>query len=216
MGHPQPCPTTPPSPAAGRLRVAAGEKPSRLWAAQGGQLGRSGKQLLRKCSEGFARSSLLHTPAMWKWGGGETLASPETGAPPKSLRNLLVLQTSAAVPICLLISMLKTFTVCVCHQGELLSTTQLYYWKRSGGVCAVVNIAFPGPALQLSKSSVQLPASPPGNVQKCRVGVTAPSSARPPRTQRLTPKSVSRPFWHWEGRFASQWQRDANIAFLVK
>lgn len=75
--------------------------------------------------------------------------------PPKSLRNLLVLQMSAAVPICLLISILKTFTVYVCHQGKLLSTTQLYYWKSSSGVRAVLNTVFPGPALWFLKSSFQ-------------------------------------------------------------
>lgn len=74
-----------------------------------------------------------------------------------------MLQTSAALPICLLISILKTFTVYVCHQGKLLSTTQLYYWKSSSSIYAIVNIAFPGPALWLSKSSFQLPTSPPAN-----------------------------------------------------
>lgn len=35
------------------------------------------------------------------------------------------------VPICLLISILKTFTVYIGHQGEGLPTIQQYYWKSS-------------------------------------------------------------------------------------
>lgn len=49
----------------------------------------------------------------------------------KCVRNLLVLEMSAAVPICLLISILKTFTVYICHKGKLPSTIQQYYWKSS-------------------------------------------------------------------------------------
>lgn len=80
---------------------------------------------------------------------GESLVCGRAGvgALPESLRKLLVLQTSAPAPIRLLISMLKTFTVYACRQGKLLSTTQLYYWKSSSGICATLNIAFPGPAL---------------------------------------------------------------------
>lgn len=47
----------------------------------------------------------------------------------KCIRNLLVLEMSAVVPICLLISILKTFTVYICHKGKLPSTIQQYYWK---------------------------------------------------------------------------------------
>lgn len=96
---------------------------------------------------------------------GESLAwaGADVGALPESLGNLLVLQTSAPVPVRLLISTLKTFTVHVCRQGKLLSTTQLYYWKSSSGICATLNIAFPGPAPWLSKSSSQLPTSPHAN-----------------------------------------------------
>lgn len=143
------------------------EKPSRLRAAEDRELDPSGKRLLSDCLEGFVHNSPrpcnLERGVGPRHDGGETSASPGTGASPKSLRNLLVLQMSAAVPICLLISILKTFTVYVCHQGKLLSTTQLYYWKSSSGICAILNIAFPGPALWLSKSSFQLPTSPPAN-----------------------------------------------------
>lgn len=49
----------------------------------------------------------------------------------KCVSNLLVLEMSAVVPICLLISILKTFTVYICHKGKLPSTIQRYYWKSS-------------------------------------------------------------------------------------
>lgn len=88
------------------------------------------------------------------------VAGAAVGALPESLRKLLVLQTPAPVPICLLISILKTFTVYVRRQGKLLSTTQLYYWKSSSSICAALNIAFPGPVLWLLKSSSQVPTSP--------------------------------------------------------
>lgn len=96
---------------------------------------------------------------------GEPLgcAGAGLGALPESLRELLVLQTSAPVPMGLLISILKTFPVCVCRQGKPLSLTQLYYWKSSSGICATPDIAFPGAALWLWKSSSQLPTSPLAN-----------------------------------------------------
>lgn len=49
----------------------------------------------------------------------------------KCVRNLLVLEMSAVVPICLLISILKTFTVYICHKGKLPSTLPRSYWKSS-------------------------------------------------------------------------------------
>lgn len=49
----------------------------------------------------------------------------------KCVRNLLVLEMSAVVLICLLISILKTFTVHTCHKGKLPSTLLRSYWKSS-------------------------------------------------------------------------------------
>lgn len=57
-----------------------------------------------------SRKTLMHT------------LTKSVEAASKCVRNLLVLEMSAVVPICLLISILKTFTVYICHKGKLLST----------------------------------------------------------------------------------------------
>lgn len=117
-------------------------------------------------------------------------------------------QRGPLLALCLLLSILKPFTVRVGHWGKPLSTAQLHYWKSSNCVCAALIVAFPGPAIWFLKHSL---------IQHRPVSVAiraVPLSLQQSHAERGTSKRCLA-LGHTAGKAVKE-GRNANTVFLVR